>query len=427
MKWLPSVASAVLAGLFTATVSAADPVEIRMSWWGGDARHKVTQEALKAFEARHPGFKVKAEYTGWTGHLERITTQIAGGTEPDLMQINWPWLPLFSRRGDGFADLNEFKGVLDLKQFSPDVLKTATVKGKLNGLPVSITGRVYMFNPVPFKKAGVDLPKTWDDLFAAAAAFKSKLGAEHYPFDTTDLNPWYAAVHYVTQMTGKSFIDPDTNQIAWTREQVEKGLEFYVSLEDKGVIQNYEKGSAEGGTRLELHQKKAWIEGRLAGSYEWDSVWAKFRDPLGPDQDLVPVKTLMFPGAVSEGLLRKPTMMFSISKNSKHKKEAAMLLNFLMNDPEAIRILGDSRGIPASKVAADILVKDGLINKPVAFAHDIVMNGDAPQLSTFFEHPKMQELYRSTMEQLSYRKISVKEAAARLVEEGGDILAKAAR
>jgi oligogalacturonide transport system substrate-binding protein len=420
------VASAVLAGLFTTTVSAADPVEIRMSWWGGDSRHKVTQDALKAFEAKYPGIKVKAEYTGWTGHLERITTQIAGGTEPDLMQINWPWLPLFSKRGDGFADLNEFKDVLDLKQFTPDVLKTATIKGKLNGLPVSITGRVYMFNPVAFKKAGLDVPKSWDDMLAAAPAFK-KIGADYYPFDTTDLNPWYAAVHYVTQMTGKSFIDPDSNEIAWTKDEVAKGLQFYVALEDKGVIPNYEKSSAEGGTKLELHQKKAWIEGKLGGSYEWDSVWAKFRDPLGPQQDLVPVKTLMFKGAKSEGLLRKPTMMFSISKNSKNKKEAAMLLNFLMNDPAAVKILGDSRGIPASKVAADMLVKEGLVNKQVAFAHDVVMNGDAPQLSTFFEHPKMQELYRSTMEQLSYRKISVKDAAARLVDEGGDILAKATR
>lgn len=426
MKWLPAVASAVLAGLFTTTVSAADPVEIRMSWWGGDARHKQTQDALKAFEAKHPGIKVKAEYTGWQGHLERITTQIAGGTEPDLMQINWPWLPLFSKRGDGFADLNEFKDVLDLKQFSADVLKTGMIKGKLNGLPVSITGRVYMFNPVPFKKAGLDIPKSWDELLAAGPAFK-KLGADYYPLDTTDLNPWYAAVHYVTQMTGKSFIDPDSNEIAWSKAEVEKGLQFYVDLEDKGVIPNYEKTSAEGGTKLELHQKKAWIEGKLGGSYEWDSVWQKFRDPLGPEQDLVPVKTLMFKGAKSEGLLRKPTMMFSISKNSKHKKEAAMLLNFLMNDPEAIKILGDSRGIPASKVAEEFLVKEGLVNKPVAFSHDIIMKGDAPQLSTFFEHPKMQELYRSTMEQLSYRKISVKDAAARLVDEGGDILAKATR
>ncbi len=427
MRYLSVLASALAGGLFATAVAAADPIEIRMSWWGGDARHKQTLEAIRAFEAKNPGIKVKAEYTGWQGHLERITTQIAGGTEPDLMQINWPWLPLFSKRGDGFADLAQFKDVLDLGQFDKALLQTGTIKGKLNGLPVSITGRVYMFNPVPYQKAGLEIPKTWDELISAGAVFKTKLGPEYYPLDTTDLNPWYAVVHYVTQMTGKSFIDPESDEIAWTKDELIKGLEFYVMLEDKGIIPNYQKTSAEGGNRLELHQKKAWIEGRLGGSYEWDSVWQKFRDPLGQNQDLIPVKTLMLKGAKSEGLLRKPTMMFSISRNSKHKKEAALLLNYLMNDPEAIKILGDSRGIPASKVAADLLINQGLVTKQVAFAHDIVMKGGAPQLSTFFEHPKMQELYRSTMEQLSYRKITIKQAADILIDEGGDILAKATR
>ena len=322
VKWLSVATSAVMAALVASSAFAADAVEIRMSWWGGDSRHKATLAAIEAFEKKYPDIKVKAEYTGWTGHQERLTTQIAGGTEADLMQVNWPWLPLFSKRGDGFADLRQLKDVLDLSQFDESLLASTTVKDKLNGIPVSITGRVYMFNPVPFKKAGLDIPKSWDDLFNAAKVFKEKLGPDYFPFDTTDLNPWYAAVHYVTQKTGKSFIDPATSEIAWTKDQVAEGLKFYVSLEDGGVIQNYKLGSGEGGTRLELHQKKSYIEGRLAGSYEWDSVWAKFRDPLGPDQDLVPVKTLMFPGAVSEGLLRKPTMMFCISKNSKHQKQA---------------------------------------------------------------------------------------------------------
>jgi len=343
------------------------------------------------------------------------------------MQINWPWLPLFSKRGDGFADLYQFKDVIDFGQFEKAVLKTGEIKGKLNGLPVSITGRVYMFNTALYKKAGVELPKTWDELIKAGEVFRAKLGPDYFPLDVTDINPWYTVVHYVTQMTGKSFINPETEEIAWTKDELAKGLELYMSLEDKGVIPTHLKSGAEGGLRLELYKKKSWIEGKLGGSYEWDSVWHQFRDPLGPDQMLLPVKTLMFAGAKSEGLLRKPTMMFSISKNSKFKKEAAMLLNFLMNDLEAIKILKDSRGIPASKVAEQALLKDGLVNENVAFAHGIVMKGEAPQLSTFFEHPKMQDLYRSTMEQLSYRKITVKQAADMLIDEGGDILAKATR
>lgn len=33
------------------------------------------------------------------------------------MQVNWPWLPLFSRDGTGFADLRSLPGI-DLNQWS---------------------------------------------------------------------------------------------------------------------------------------------------------------------------------------------------------------------------------------------------------------------------------------------------------------------
>ncbi len=427
VKWISVATSAVMAALVASSAFAADAVEIRMSWWGGDSRHKATQAAIKAFEEKYPNIKVKAEFTGWTGHQERLTTQISGKTEADLMQVNWPWLPLFSKRGDGFANLRDFADVLDLTQFDESLLATATVNGKLNGIPVSTTGRVYMFNPVLFKKAGLDVPKSWGEVISAAKVFQEKLGPNYFPFSTIDLNPWYTAVHVVTQKTGKSFIDPETSKIAWTKDQIAEGLQLYVDLEDAKAIQNYKQASAEGGARLSLHKRKDWIEGRIGGSYEWDSVYFKFRDPLGPKQDLVSVDTFMVPGAVNEGLLRKPTMMFCVSKNSKHQKEAAMLLNFLLNDPVGVRILKTSRGIPASKSAYKLVVDEGLIDPKQGKAHDTVVNGEAPKLSPFFEHPKMQELYRTKMEELSYRKISVKDAAAALYEEGSAILAKVSR
>ena len=77
-----------------------------MSWWGGNEVHRAYLASIRRFEAKYPHIKVKGEYTGWVGHLERLTTQIAGGTAPDVMQVNWNWLVLFSRDGRGFYDLN---------------------------------------------------------------------------------------------------------------------------------------------------------------------------------------------------------------------------------------------------------------------------------------------------------------------------------
>jgi ABC-type glycerol-3-phosphate transport system substrate-binding protein len=168
-KVLLSAAISATLGL-TALPSMAQDVDLRMSWWGGNGRHQVTLKALEEFHKQNPDINVKAEYTGWDGHLSRLTTQIAGGTEPDVMQTNWNWLPIFSKNGDGFYDLNKMKDVIDLTQFDPKELQSTTVNGKLNGIPISVTARVFYFNDETWKKAGVEYPKTWDALMAAGKA-----------------------------------------------------------------------------------------------------------------------------------------------------------------------------------------------------------------------------------------------------------------
>ncbi len=148
---------------------------------GGNGRHQVTLKALEEFHKQHPDINVKAEYTGWDGHLSRLTTQIAGGTEPDVMQTNWNWLPIFSKNGEGFYDLNTLKDEIDLSQSDAKELQSTTVNGKLNGIPISVTARVFYFNDEAWKKAGIAFPKTWDELMAAGKTFESKLGKQYYP------------------------------------------------------------------------------------------------------------------------------------------------------------------------------------------------------------------------------------------------------
>ncbi len=101
------LALAATIGAPALALAAASPV-LRLAWWGGAARHEATLRAVAAFERNHPGLRIKAEYMGFNGYLERLTTQIAGGSEPDVMQINWAWLAMFSKRGNGFTDHRVF-------------------------------------------------------------------------------------------------------------------------------------------------------------------------------------------------------------------------------------------------------------------------------------------------------------------------------
>lgn len=55
----------------SSSTPANQDITLRVSWWGGDDRHKKTIEALKLFEEKHPNIKIKSEYGGWQGWQEK--------------------------------------------------------------------------------------------------------------------------------------------------------------------------------------------------------------------------------------------------------------------------------------------------------------------------------------------------------------------
>ncbi|MCX2725224.1 ABC transporter substrate-binding protein [Roseibium salinum] len=413
MTSLRSGVGALLTATALATsVSAAQSADLRMSWWGGDSRHQATQEALKVCGEKH-GHTIKPEFTGWSGHLEKVTTQIAGGTEADIMQINWPWLPLFSANGEGFADLSGLSNVIELDNWTDAQLASTSVNGHLNGLPVSTTGRVFFFNKTTFDKAGVEIPVTWDDLFTAAQQIREKLGEDYYPLNAIQETAALLVSLRVTQQTGKDLIDPETMTVAWTPEELAKGIEFYGKMMESGVTMTQKKANAAGNA--ELYEKPEWTDGRIAGSYEWDSTYFKYSDPLEVGQHLVPTEILTGEDAVTEGIYRKPSMMFSISKRSENPEAAAQILNCLLNEPEGIEALGTTRGLPASKAAADQLKEAGSIKPELAQANAIIMAASGPTVSPLNEHPDVRTIFLDTLEVYAYGQIDAATAAEEII------------
>ena len=392
----------------TALSGPAMAADLRMSWWGGDSRHEATQAALEACGTKH-GHTIKPEFTGWSGHFEKVATQIAGGTEADIMQINWPWLPIFSAEGDGFADLSQFDGIIDLGQWSDDQLAAGTVNGKLNGLPVSTTGRLFVFNTTTWEKAGLELPRTWDDLMAAGPVFAETLGEEYYPFEAIGLDAALVVTLYGTQMTGKPLIDPETNEVAWTAEEMTQALEFYQGLVDAHVIPSWRDQLASGVQAL--HENPKWTAGEIAGTYQWDSTYFKISDPLGEGQAIEYVGLLDGEGQQTPGIYRKASMVFSISRNSDDPEAAAQILNCLLNEPEGVAAMGSARGVPASATALEQLRSASAIAPEQAAAQARVMQAEGPAIHPFMEHPDVRGAMEENLEAFAYGQIDAATAA----------------
>ncbi len=397
----------------TALATSVQAAELRMTWWGGDSRHEATQAALKACGDKH-GHVIEPEFTPWKGHLDLVADYLANETEADIMQINWPWLPLFSPDGEGFADLSDFSDVIDLSNWTPDQLESSTFGGRLNGLPVSTTGRLLMVNKAMFDKAGAAIPSTWAEMIALTPKIKAALGDDAYPFTSSGLDATLIISLAATQKTGKSLIDPDTRTVSWSQGELAEALGFYKSLVENGVIEDWESAETNGAGAL--NKDPRWANGMIGSSYQWDSTISKISKPLDENQELVPIKAPAVEGATSDGIFRKPSMVFAISTHSDNPEAAAQIVNCLMNEKEGVSALGTTRGLPASKAAKQHLAEAGAISDVIAGANEIVMSSSGPQVHPTVEHPDVKEIFRTFVEAYALGEIDADTAASQIIE-----------
>ena len=402
--------------------------ELRFAWWGGAERHEATLKALETFEALTPGVKIKGEYMGWNGYLERLTTQIGGDSEADIIQMDWAWLALFSKDGNGFYDLKQAGDAVNLGAYDAKWLDTTMVKGKLNALPVSFTTRFFVWNKTAFDKAGVPVPKTWEDIYAAGKVFKEKLGNDYYPLDLNLNSVTHMMTSYIYQKTGRMIINPETSELGLTRDDLKEMLAFYRRLIDSHAITSLEvRSSRSGDPDSQAHEQPDYIEGKWCGTYVWDSNITLVLSTPKKEFEFVLGVYPISAESKNPGRIGRPAQIFAVSKNSKNPKAAAACISFLLTTPEAARILKTTRGALISNPSFAALEKESLIAPVVRQAMEQLKGVEVKTPSPYFEDPRMLKLLDTVVENISYGKISVDEGADELLQEIPKLLKRLTR
>ena len=359
---------------------------------------KATEAACQAFMEKYPNIKEECEYGAWDGWAEKVATQLSGGTAPDLMQVNWNWLYQFSSDGSKFVDLTQFADVINMENYPANLLEQCVVGGKQQAIPIGTTGKCFYWNKTTFDKAGIALPTSWDELIAAGTTFKEKLGDEYYPLAMYEYERMLLMMYYLEGKYGKEWAE--NNTLNYSLEEVKEGLEFINSLEDAHVLPSIAQLKGDGATVLE--KNPGWINGQYAGFYEWDSAQEKFANSLEGDQEFVLGEFLK--GGEYEAGLTKISSCFAITETSEHKKEAAMLLDFLINDPKGIELMGTERGMLANTYANEVLLGLGKLEGLTYEGNQAVMKVANFALDPNFENSALKDstgIYYEVFEGLS--------------------------
>ena len=317
-------------------------VEITFSWWGNDTRNEYTLKAVREFEQLHPEIKVKCSYSEWTGFEARTNVRMASNTESDVMQINFNWLALYSPDGSGYYDLESLGDTLRLDCFSQDMLSYGRVNGILNAIPIAMNTETVYFNKTIFDRYGLEIPQTWDDLFAAAQVMRDD---GIYPMAGAQKSVWLYLLAYAEQKSGTTFLD-ENGRLRFTAAEFQSMLEMYARMVNEKVI-----------PQVEYFVRTDIDNGKYAGTVAWVSDAVNyFTASIDKGQEIVIAPyTDLDPAHSGEGWYAKPATLYAISRNTEQPREAAMLLDFLLNSKEMALLQGVEKGIPLSTAAKGYL------------------------------------------------------------------------
>lgn len=160
-----------LGGLLS-TVEAASQVTLRFGMYSSPTWVPSYQKILKNFSSAHGNVNVKTEWSPYSTWTQKIATEMASNTVPDVSILDWD--DFYDRTSKGSVmPLDNFLKAdhVPLDNFYAPALDWYRYKGKLYALPFNAATTIFYYNKTLFDKAGMRYPDaswTWNDVAAAA-------------------------------------------------------------------------------------------------------------------------------------------------------------------------------------------------------------------------------------------------------------------
>jgi len=350
---------AVTAGCSSPSSNKAEegPVEIRFSWWGNAGRADLTNKAIAEFEAANPNIKVKPEYGDISGYFDKLATQMAANDAPDVITMGGAYPAEYANRG-ALLDLGKVQGSLDLSKIDQGALENGQVKGKQYGVSTGANALAIVVNPAVFTAAGVPMPDdstwSWDDFARIARDITAKSPKGTYGTATVLTHD---SLDAFARQRGESLYTQD-GQLGLGKQTVQDYFDYSLKLSESGAAPS----ASETVEKLNVSTEQTLMGmGKAGMMLTWSNSLTALSKASGAD-----LKLLKLPGEKpTPGIWLQSSQFYTISARSKHTDAAAKLVNFLVNNPAAAKIIQSDRGIPGNSemraAIQDLLTPQGKV------------------------------------------------------------------
>jgi multiple sugar transport system substrate-binding protein len=326
--------------------SSSKTTTISFQTWNlkNDTYTPYFNKLVKQFEKQNPGVKVKWIDQPAENYDAKLSTDAAANHLPDVVNVNEQQSYNLAKAG---ALLNLSKEAPELaKDYVPGVWKGGKFKGNgieegVYGVPWYMNIDVAYLNKNVFQQCGLDVanpPKTYDDLFSQARklASNSSCTGKDYMLAVPLVAPSDFAEY------GVKFMNADHSKYTFNSA---KGVEFITQIADLYKMKAYPE---DGLNTNIVNAEKLYFQGNIAYMKDSTSSVMAFKQnapDLYKQLDVAPLAT-------NTTNTLNP-MTFGVSSQTKNKKMAIKLANFLTNKKNQVEFSKKSNTFPSAAGAMD--------------------------------------------------------------------------
>lgn len=393
-----------------------EDVVLRIAWSGSDDRNVRTQDALDLYMDEHPNVEIKVEYTTSTNFWDRLTTQVAGGNAPDIIQMSGQLLARYAT-SDVLLDFGEFvPDPVSDEGWEAQPLEAQTIDGTLYGMPPGVDGHAVLYDASKFEELGIQPPDsewTWSEFGDLAQQISDAAGDGYY--GSEDGGPQYEALQSFVNQRGKQLFDGD--ELGFDEEDLTDFWQMWSDLRESGATVPADLQTAQGANP----ENSGIVQGYAAMDFTTSSQYTNF---VGLSPNTVGMTTYPFGDDGEPGQVWRAGLAWSITKNTEFPEQAADLIDFLVNDSEAGAILQTTRGVPASPAIREEVREEVDETELASFEYlDLIQSYDAqitPVLPVGFGD--FNELFQRLYYEVAFERMSVDDAVAQFFTEAPGLL-----
>ncbi len=359
------VLAQILSACGKVAVATETPVHLTLGSYVFGNVPDVYKTLVTSYTAKNPNVSIDFEFADYSGFMDKLTTEIAAGTQPDIAMLIPDALPKYYAR-DLLMDLNDMVTAANVDQSKWYANAWLGLQFGANkhfyGVPLTWDADVLWYNKTIFDKAGAKVPdETWtyDTLVEAAKALTVVDNGNTTQWGLgIGWEPWY-------QLMGMFGVDPwdsqnfqkssfDNPQVI---DAVQKAADFYVKHKTTPVEPPNSGLAVNGANSQFMAGNMAML---LGGTWNTQT----YLDPANGIKDFEFDNALspMDPTGKNRMTIGQPNV-FIIFKQTKFAGAAWKLVYDLCVSDSGQNTLAPSVEIPALKSAAEGTYQKDWLNK----------------------------------------------------------------